>query len=75
MRPAGESEYGLRYYDETKAHAKARYLFETFPATWESLAVKREWNDMNKVQQWKIEPGTSIIEGRASAQGPCLLGG
>jgi len=75
MRPAGESEYGLRYYDETKAYAKGRYLFETFPATRESLAVKREWNDMNKVQQWKIEPGTSMIEGRASAQGPCLPGG
>jgi len=75
MRPAGENEYGLRYYDETKAYAKGRYLFETFPATRESLAVKREWNDMNKIQQWKVEPGTSMIEGRASAQGPCLPGG
>jgi RHS repeat-associated protein len=75
MRAAGENEYGLRYYDGTKAHAKGRYLFETFPATRESLAVKREWNDMNKVQQWKIEPGEPMIEGRASSQGPSLPGG
>jgi len=75
MRAAREDEYGLRYYDGTKAHAKGRYLFETFPATRESLAVKPEWNDMNKVQQWKIEPGTPMIEGRASRQGSCLSGG
>jgi hypothetical protein len=51
MRNAGASEYGLRYYDESKTYAKGRYLFETFPATRESLAVKPEWNDMTKTQQ------------------------
>jgi len=75
MRNAGASEYGLRYYDESKAYAKGRYLFETFPATRESLAVKPEWNDMTKIQQWKVREGEPMIEGRASAQGPCLPGG
>jgi len=75
MRNAGASEYGLRYYDESKAYAKGRYLFETFPASRESLAVKPEWNDMTKIQQWNVREGEPMIEGRASAQGPCLPGG
>ncbi len=75
MRNAGGDEYGIRYYDESKAYAKGRYLFETFPASRESLAVKPEWNDMTKIQQWKVREGEPMIEGRAAGQGPCLPGG
>jgi hypothetical protein len=66
VRNAGANEYGLRYYDESKAYAKGRYLFKTFPASRESLAVKPEWNDMTKIQQWKVREGERLIEGRAS---------
>nr|WP_233445117.1 hypothetical protein [Paraburkholderia caribensis] len=72
MRSAGASEYGLRYYEESKAYAKGRYLFEIFSASRESLAVKPEWNDMTKIQQWKVREGEPMIEGREPSQGPCL---
>lgn len=76
VRPAGNAEYGLRYHDGgISAQEKGRYLFETFPASRESLAIKPGWNQMSGIKQWKIEEGTAIIEGRAAGQGPGLGGG
>lgn len=57
------------------AQAKDRYLFETFPATKSSLAVKLKWNLMTNIAQFKVKSGTTIIEGKAAPQGLGLLGG
>ena len=51
------------------AKAKDRYLFETFPATRSSLAVKPKWNLMTNIAQFKVKSGTTIIEGKATPQG------
>ncbi|TDV58619.1 RHS repeat domain-containing protein, partial [Pseudomonas sp. LP_7_YM] len=75
VRRATESEYGLRYYDDISANAKGRYLFESFPATRESLALKTDWNQMSHISQFKVTPKSVIIEGKASAQGLGLPGG
>jgi len=75
VRRATDSEFGLRYYDGINANAKGRYIFETFPASRESLAIKPEWNQMTGIAQYKVNPGSVIIEGKASAQGPGLPGG
>ncbi len=75
VRLAGPNEFGIRYYDDVNAPARGRYLFETFPASRESLAIKPEWNQMTRLQQWQIRPGTIIIEGRVASQGPGYPGG
>ncbi|WP_324292614.1 RHS repeat-associated core domain-containing protein, partial [Xenorhabdus khoisanae] len=75
VRPATSNEYGLRYFDNVNAWEKGRYIFETFPATRSSLAVKTEWNQMTNFSQFKVVPGTTIIEGKAAAQGVGLPGG
>ena len=54
------------------AQAKGRYLFETFPATRSSLAVKPKWNLLTNIAQFKVKSGITIIEGKAAPQG---LGG
>ena len=69
VRTAGTEEYGVRYYDRVSAMEKGRYLFETFPASRDSLAVMPEWNSMAYFKQWQIRPGTTVIEGRAASQG------
>ncbi len=75
VRQATDNEYGLRYFDGVNAQKEGRYLFETFPANRESLALRTEWNQMTYFAQFKVAPGTTIIEGRASAQGVGLSGG
>ena len=69
VRQEGTSEYGLRYFDGINAQAKGRYLFETFPATRSSLAVKLKWNLMTNIAQLKVKPETTIIEDKAAPQG------
>lgn len=51
------------------AQAKGRYLFEIFPATRSSLAVKLKWNLMTNIAQLKVKPETTIIEDKAAPQG------
>ncbi|MEN4013096.1 MAG: hypothetical protein ROW48_13755 [Bellilinea sp.] len=75
VKKANFAEYGIRYYDNINAFEKGRYLFETFPASRQSLAIKWEWNQMTRFRQWQIRPGTTIIEGRVAAQGQFLPGG
>ncbi|YCH29940.1 RHS repeat-associated core domain-containing protein [Erwinia sp. D4-22] len=75
VRKATDSEYGIRYFDGVNANARGRYIFETFPATRESLAVKTEWNQMTHFAQFQVRPGSVLLEGRASAQGIGLPGG
>ncbi len=66
---------------ESYAFEDGRYLFETFPATRESLAVKaasygkETWNDMTYFKQWQIRPGVPFVEGRAASQGLGYSGG
>ena len=69
IRSAGDGEYGIRYFDNMNAKPDGRYLFETFPASRDSLAVLPEWNQMTGMRQFQITPGTLIIEGRAASQG------
>ncbi len=69
VRPAGADEFGIRYYDNVDAAPEGRYLFDTFPASRDSLAIQPEWNEMTHFKQWQIRPETIIIEGRAAPQG------
>ncbi|OAB78729.1 RHS repeat-associated core domain-containing protein [Cochleicola gelatinilyticus] len=70
VRKAGADEFGIRFHDNgLKADANGRYLFETFPANRNSLAIKPDWNDMTAIKQWQIKEGTQMFEGTAAAQG------
>ncbi len=75
LRAAGSSEFGLRFFDGVNAQARGRFLFETFPASRESLALSSRWNQMTNFTQWQIREGSMLIEGRAAAQGAGLPGG
>ena len=75
IRTAGPNEYGIRYYDDVNSWSKGRYLFDTFPASRQDLALKPEWNQMTKLKQWRIKEGTTILEGPAASQGNGLEGG
>jgi hypothetical protein len=74
VRQAGQSEFGLRFFSDP-ARAGGQYLFETFPASRASLAIKPEWSTMAGFRQFQIRPGATLLEGRAAAQGPFLQGG
>ena len=74
VRIAGNSEYGMRYYSDPN-RTGGSFLFETFPASRSSLALKPEWNSMLGFKQYQIRPGAIIIQGKASAQGSFLEGG
>ena len=75
VRKAGDSDYGIRYYDNENAWARGRYLTSEWPATREQLAVKADWNQFTHLQQWQIRPGADIIEGRVAPQGLGYPGG
>jgi RHS repeat-associated protein len=75
VRMAGASEFGLRYYDNVTAFSQGRFLFETFPASRQSLALPLGWNQMSSLAQWQIRPGAIILEGEAALQGIGLEGG
>ncbi len=75
VRQAGDDLFGLRYYDDLDADAAGRYLFNTFPATRQSLAVPPKWNKFQYIQQWQVRPGTTYIEGLAAPQGLHYPGG
>lgn len=74
VRLAGESEFGLRYFSDS-SRAAGSYLFETFPASRSSLAIRPEWNSMAGFRQFQIRPNATVLEGPAFAQGPYLPGG
>jgi len=74
MEFAGANRYGLRYYGGNAAE-RGFSLFDTFPASRESLAVKLDWNTMQFLKQWRIRPGAPLIYGRGLPQGPGLPGG
>jgi hypothetical protein len=59
----------------TPPGSEGAWLFETFPASRESLALASEWNSMSEFRQFQVRAGTPIIQGRAAAQGPYLPGG
>lgn len=50
------------------AYSKGRYLFPSFNnyTNRVGLALPYEWNQMIKLKQWQIEPGTIIITGKAA---------
>ena len=74
VRVAGQNEFGLHYFSDPNS-AGGSYLFETFPASRQSLAVKPEWSSMSGFRQFQIRPGTTILEGPATTQGHYLPGG
>jgi hypothetical protein len=69
LRAAGASEFGLRYFDNIKAFSRGRYLFETFPASRDALALQSRWNQMLGFTQFQLRPGAMLIEGRTAPQG------
>ncbi|MCG3724109.1 hypothetical protein EXA15_17010, partial [Vibrio cincinnatiensis] len=69
MRQATDSEFGIRYFDNVNAWEKGRYLFETFPASRQNLALKPKWNQMTYMKQFQIRSNTTILEGRVSSMG------
>ena len=74
VKQAGQTEFGLRYFSDAN-RAGGSYLFETFPASRSSLAIKPEWNTMSGFRQFQVRPGVTVLEGRAAAQGANLPGG
>ena len=74
LRQASNNEFGIRYFDNVNAWEKGRYLFETFPASRQNLALKPEWNQMTFMKQFQIRPNTTILEGRASSMGSGVEG-
>ncbi len=75
VRKSSHQEYGIRYYDNINSWEKGRYLFETFPASRQHLALKPEWNQMLYIKQFKIMPNTTILEGKVSSMGIGVEGG
>jgi hypothetical protein len=72
---AGAGDYGIRYY-VGNANARGRWLFDTFPASRESLALDPKLGYTGEAfKQWRIRAGTVIIEGPAARQGPYPPGG
>ena len=69
VRAAGDTEFGIRYYDNVNSWPKGRYLFETFPATRDGLALTPTWNQMTNFKQYQFRPGAPILEGPAAPQG------
>ena len=57
LEVAGESIYGLRFFDGVNADAKGRYLFETFNPLIKrnNLALPHEWNAMTGLKQFHIK--------------------
>ncbi|KMQ50390.1 putative insecticidal toxin protein [Chitinispirillum alkaliphilum] len=75
VRKSSSSEFGVRYFDGINAQARGRFLFETFPASRNSIALRPDWNQMTGIKQWKIREGSTLIEGNALPQGIGLKGG
>ena len=75
VRSATNAEFGMRYFDNVNAWEKGRYLFETFPASRQSLALKPEWNQMTHLKQFQVRPNTTLLEGPASSMGIGVEGG
>jgi hypothetical protein len=69
LRVAGDSEFGLRYFDDINAFARGRYVFGELPATRSSLALPANWNQMTYLRQFRVRPGTTMLEGPAAPQG------
>ena len=69
VRKAGNSEYGMRYFDNINADEKGRFLFTTLPASRDNLALLPEWNAMTKIKQFQLRPGGTIIEGITAPKG------
>lgn len=69
VRAAGEAEFGLRYFDNVNAFPRGRYLFETFPASRDSLGLQIDWNQKSGFRQWRIRPGATVFEGSVAPQG------
>ena len=74
VRQAGSSEFGLRFFSDA-CRPGGSYLFETFPASRSSLAIKPEWSTMSGFKQFQVRPRATILEGTAAPQGPYLPGG
>jgi len=74
VRLAGSNEYGIRFFGGVAGEGGSS-LFETFPASRGSLAIRQAWSTMIGFRQWQIRPGATIIESRIASQGPYLPGG
>jgi hypothetical protein len=74
VRTAVQSDFGLRYFSDSN-RAGGSYLFEAFPASRGSLAIKPEWSTMYGFRQFQVRPGATILEGPAASQGAFLPGG
>lgn len=74
VRSASQSEFGLRYFSNPN-NIRGSYLFNTFPASRETLALRSEWNSMQGFRQFQIRPGITLLEGRAAPQSDYLIGG
>ncbi|WZY01339.1 T7SS effector LXG polymorphic toxin [Bacillus sp. FSL W7-1360] len=69
MDVASDNSYGLRFYGGP-AKPNGPYLFETFgpDINRANLALPPNWNSMTGIQQWQIQPGTTILKGNAAGQ-------
>lgn len=74
FQKAGNNQFGIRYFGNN-AREKGRFLFVTFLASRNSLALRQEFNSMEGFCQFKIRPGTDMIVGRTASQGIGYEGG
>lgn len=75
VETAGNSTFGMRFYDGINADARGRYLTQDFGANREQLALRSRWNQMTRIAQFQIRPGTRMITGRVAGQGAGYPGG
>jgi len=68
VRQADPLEFGTRYFDDSGAKPKGRYLAENLPASRQSIALPPEWNKMKDLERWQIRPGSTLIEGNTAPQ-------
>jgi len=71
---AGANQFGIRYFGGN-ANEVGSFLFDTFPASRQSLALRPEFNAMTGFRQLQIRPAANVISGRVAAQGVGFEGG
>ncbi|MFC4700726.1 hypothetical protein ACFO4O_11195, partial [Glaciecola siphonariae] len=75
-----ESKTLTRFYDNTNAFAKGRYMTDTSSLSSSTflnrmgLALRPSWNGMTKQAHWTVPAGSTIYKGKAATQFPWIGG-
>jgi hypothetical protein len=75
-----ESKTLTRFYDNTNAFAKGRYMTDASALSSSTflnrmgLAMRPSWNGMTKQAHWTVPAGSTIYKGKAATQFPWIGG-